>query len=86
MIVIDCENIKSKEDFYNILNENFDFEYEANNLDGLFDLLSMEDESFVLKNYGKIYENLGDYGERALACFMKASLTFDLDVDFLKID
>lgn len=84
MIIVDFKDIESKKDFYDLLNEKFDFEYEANNLDGLFDLLSMEDERIVLKNYGKIYESLGDYGETALSCFMKASITFDLDIDFYK--
>ena len=39
IVVLDFENIKSKEEFYNYLNNTFKFEEYVNNLDFLYDQL-----------------------------------------------
>lgn len=83
MICLDGNKFKSRDEAFSYLNEKIDFEYEVNNLDGLFDELSMLDEKIVIKNYPLIYKNLNDYGEKFLSSFMKASLCFDLEIDFL---
>lgn len=83
MICLDGNKFKSRDEAFSYLNEKIDFEYEVNNLDGLFDELSMLDEKIIIRNYPLIYKNLNDYGERLLSCFMKVSLCFDLEIDFL---
>lgn len=83
MILLDGYEFKSRELAFSYLNEKIDFEYEVDNLDGLFDCLSMVDEKIIIKNYLLIYKNLNEYGERFLSCFMKACLLFDLEIDFI---
>lgn len=83
MICLDGNKFKSRDEAFSYLNEKIDFEYEVNNLDGLFDELSMLDEKIIIRNYPLIYKNLNDYGDRLLSCFMNASLCFDLEIDFL---
>ncbi|MDU3687926.1 MAG: barstar family protein [Anaerococcus hydrogenalis] len=83
MICLDGFKFKSRDEAFSYLNEKIDFEYEVDNLDGLFDCLSMVDEKIVIENYPIIYENLSDYGEKFLSCFMKASLSFGIEIDFL---
>lgn len=83
MICLDGFEFKSRDEAFSYLNEKIDFEYEVYNLDGLFDCLSMVDEKIVIENYPIIYENLSDYGEKFLSCFMKASLSFGIEIDFL---
>ena len=83
MIFLDGNRFKTKDETFLYLNEKIDFEYEACNLDGLFDLLSMVDDKIVIKNYPVIYKNLNDYGEKILSCFMKAGFCFGLEIDFL---
>lgn len=83
MICLDGNKFKSRDEAFSYLNEKIDFEYEVNNLDGLFDELSMLDEKIIIRNYPLIYKNLNVYGDRLLSCFMKASLCFDLEIDFL---
>ena len=67
MIYLDGNKFKSRDEVFSYLNEKIDFEYEVNNLDGLFDELSMLDEKIVIKNYSLIYKNLNDYGEKFLS-------------------
>lgn len=83
MILLDGYEFKSRELAFSYLNEKIDFEYEVDNLDGLFDCLSMVDEKIIIKNFTLIYKNLNEYGERFLSCFMKACLLFDLEIDFI---
>lgn len=83
MIILDGNKFKSREAAFSYLNENIDFEYEVDNLDGLFDCLSMVDEKIIIKNYPLIYKNLNEYGEKFLDCFMKACLLFNLEIDFI---
>lgn len=83
MIFLDGNKFKSRDEAFSYLNEKIDFEYKVNNLDGLFDALSMVDEKIIIENYQEIYNNLGQYGEKFLSCFMKASLEFLLEIDFL---
>lgn len=83
MILLDGYEFKSRELAFSYLNEKIDFEYEVDNLDGLFDCLSMVDEKIIIKNFTLIYKNLNKYGERFLSCFMKACLLFDLEIDFI---
>ncbi|MDU5585115.1 MAG: barstar family protein [Pseudomonas aeruginosa] len=83
MIFLDGNNFKSRDEAFSYLNEKIDFEYEVDNLDSLFDCLSMVDEKIIIENYQEIYNNLGQYGEKFLSCFMKASLEFLLEIDFL---
>lgn len=83
MIFLDGNKFKSRAEAFSYLNEKIDFEYKVNNLDGLFDALSVVDEKIIIENYQEIYNNLGHYGEKFLSCFMKASLEFLLEIDFL---
>ena len=83
MILLDGYEFKSRDEAFSYLNEKIDFEYEVDNLDGLFDCLSMVDEKIIIKNFTFIYKNLNEYGEKFLDCFMKACLLFDLEIDFI---
>ena len=83
MILLDGCEFKSRDEAFSYLNEKTDFEYEVDNLDGLFDCLSMVDEKIIIEGFTFIYKNLNEYGERFLSCFMKACLLFDLEIDFI---
>lgn len=83
MIILDGYEFKSRDEAFSYLNEKIDFEYEVDNIDGLFDCLSMVDEKIIIKNFTFIYKNLNEHGERFLSCFMKACLLFDLEIDFI---
>lgn len=83
MINIDANLFTSKERFYEILNENFDFDYKVENLDALFDQLIYVDASFRIINYKKIYANLGDYGDKLMRVFLDGVKMYDLDIDFI---
>lgn len=72
-----------KERFYEILNENFDFDYKVENLDALFDQLIYVDASFRIINYKKIFTNLGDYGDKLMRVFFDGVKMYDLDIDFI---
>ena len=50
MIYLDGNKFKSRDEAFSYLNEKIDFEYEVNNLDGLFDELSMLDEKIIIRN------------------------------------
>ncbi|WP_306483765.1 barstar family protein [Anaerococcus sp.] len=83
MINIDANLFTSKERFYEILNENFDFDYKVENLDALFDQLIYVDASFRIINYKKIFTNLGDYGDKLMRVFLDGVKMYDLDIDFI---
>lgn len=83
MINIDANFFTDKERFYEILNENFDFDYKVENLDALFDQLIYVDASFRIINYKKIYTNLGDYGDKLMRVFLDGVKMYDLDIDFI---
>lgn len=83
MINIDANLFTSKERFYEILNENFDFDYKVENLDALFDQLIYVDASFRIINYKKIFTNLGDYGDKLIRVFLDGVKMYDLDIDFI---
>ena len=83
MINIDANLFTDKERFYEILNENFDFDYKVENLDALFDQLIYVDASFRIINYKKIYANLGDYGDKLMCVFLDGVKMYDLDIDFI---
>lgn len=83
MINIDANLFTSKERFYEILNENFDFDYKVENLDALFDQLIYVDASFRIINYKKIFTNLGDYGDKLMRIFLDGVKMYDLDIDFI---
>ncbi|WP_105301685.1 barstar family protein [Anaerococcus marasmi] len=83
MINIDANLFTDKERFYEILNENFDFDYKVENLDALFDQLIYVDASFRIINYKMIYKNLGDYGEKLMRVFLDGVKMYDLDIDFI---
>ena len=83
MINIDANLFTDKERFYEILNENFDFDYKVENLDALFDQLIYVDASFRIINYKKIFTNLGDYGDKIIRVFLDGAKMYDLDIDFI---
>ncbi len=83
MINIDANLFTDKERFYEILNENFDFDYKVENLDALFDQLIYVDASFRIINYKKIFTNLGDYGDKLMRVFLDGVKMNDLDIDFI---
>lgn len=83
MINIDANLFTDKERFYEILNENFDFDYKVENLDALFDQLIYVDASFRIINYKMIYKNLGDYGDKLMHVFLDGVKMYDLDIDFI---
>ena len=83
MINIAANLFTSKERFYEILNENFDFDYKVENLDALFDQLIYVDASFRIINYKKIFTNLGDYGDKLMRVFLDGVKMYDLDIDFI---
>lgn len=83
MINIDANLFTDKERFYEILNENFDFDYKVENLDALFDQLIYVDASFRIINYKMIYKNLGDYGDKLMRVFLDGVKMYDLDIDFI---
>ena len=83
MIEIDAKLFTDKEEFYRIVNEELDFDYEVRNLDALFDQLSCLDDRLRVVNYGKIYENLGDFGSKVIGVFLEAVKMDDVKIEFV---
>lgn len=83
MINIDANLFTDKETFYEVFNENFDFDYRVENLDALFDQLLYVDKAFRIINYKMIYKNLSSYGDKVMKVFLDAVKMYDLDIDFI---
>lgn len=83
MINIDANLFTDKEAFYEVFNENFDFDYRVENLDALFDQLLYVDKAFRIINYKMIYKNLSSYGDKVMRVFLDAVKMYDLDIDFI---
>lgn len=83
MINIDANLFTDKEAFYEVFNENFDFDYRVENLDALFDQLLYVDKAFRIINYKMIYKNLSSYGDKVMRVFLDAVNMYDLDIDFI---
>lgn len=63
IVIIDFNNITSKNDIHDIIRKSFDFEYYGNNFDSLYDNLSSIscDLDIVIKNIDKVDEELKSY-------------------------
>ena len=83
MIKIDCRDFSDKDKFYDVLNENIDFDYEVRNLDALFDQLIYVDPRLRLTNYKEIYKNLGEYAPRVMRVFLDSVRMYDVNIDFI---
>ncbi|MDO5047659.1 MAG: barstar family protein [Anaerococcus sp.] len=83
MIEIRASEIFSKEDFYKLINELFDFSNRVSNLDGLFDELVGARKKIRIRDYKILYDRLGEYGLRIIKVFIDASFILDIDVDLI---
>ena len=63
IVIVDFNNINSKNDIHNIIRNSFNFEYYGNNFDSLYDNLSSitYELDIVIKNIDKVYEELKSY-------------------------
>lgn len=83
MIEIDARDFSDKDKFYDVLNENIEFDYEVRNLDALFDQLIYVDPRLRINNYKEIYKNLGDYAPRVMRVFLDSVRMYDVNIDFI---
>ncbi len=82
-IIIDLKNVYNKEQFYQIINDQFDFEIYSSNLDSLNDnITSISDEiEIIIKNINDAINNIGDYIE----IFKKMMLEIDEELENIKV-
>ena len=82
-IIIDLKNVKTKEQFFQIINNQFNFEIYSSNLDSLNDnLTSISDEiEIIIKNINYAIINLGDYIET----FKEMMLEIDEELENIKV-
>lgn len=71
-VVINFNNINSREDFYNIINSKFEFEYVHNNLDSLYDELTC-----ICYDLTIIIQNLSDEKIQSNKYFNSIKQLFD---------
>ena len=82
-IIIDLKNVNTKEQFFRIINNQFNFEIYSSNLDSLNDnLTSISDEiEIIIKNINDAIINLGDYIET----FKEMMLEIDEELENIKV-
>lgn len=80
--IIDCTQIKTREDLHRIFRETLSFpEYYGNNLDALHDCLTELSGKIRLLEWETAEANLGSYGEKAKKVIATAALhNKDLDL------
>ena len=83
MIRIDAREFTSKDRFYDILNKEYDFDYEVRNLDALFDQLIYVNTRCEIINYKAMFDNLGEYGQKLMRVFIDALVMYDIPISFI---
>ena len=74
-IILDCTQIKTKEDLHRIFRETLCFpEYYGNNLDALYDCLAEITGKVRLLDWETAENSLGDYGAKAKKAIAAAAL------------
>lgn len=72
---IDFKNVKNKEDFYKLINENLDTYYEICNLDSLYDFLTESyGDEFVFLNCNKLFKLDNSYGIKIYRLFVDVEI------------
>ncbi|MDD7306453.1 MAG: barstar family protein [Peptoniphilaceae bacterium] len=83
MVVLDGKKFLDKEKSFEYLNTKFAFSYYVENLDALYDCLSMEDFDVEIINYRDIFINLGQYGRTLLGVFLDLSLDLYINLNLI---
>lgn len=80
MLRFDANDFKDRETFYRLLNEKCTFDYYVENLDALYDQLVVRDNEIEINNFKKLFDNLGEYGQRLVQVFIDAVKDYDSKV------